>query len=183
MSSRLLQKKVFDRREIHNARKLTKIDRLYMHLMQPGDVLLSEEEDEYLNLLKRAFAIMSEGKGQAETIQLIGELEGFDHRMTGWRVIKDAEALFAPMMRINKTLEVAILREKLRLMEERIKMVPEGCTVDEELLLQVYKEWNKLVDKLPEGEVDESLPEIPPLLFTNDPKVLQASEAEIEDDE
>jgi len=189
MSKRLLQKKVFDRKTILNVGKMDRIERIYMSLMQPYDVALSEEDAAYKNVLVRAFAIMSEGHSQAKCIELINEIEDKEHRMTGWRVMKDAEALFGPMMKINKTLEIAILREKLRLMESRIlganDSMDEGelpAKIDDDVLIQIYKEWNKLLDKLPDEEADR-LPELPEITFTTNPKALQLEDVEYDEEE
>jgi hypothetical protein len=91
--------------------KATKMERLYMHMMQP-DLQLTDAEDKYLDKLKSAFSIFSKYDTRAEMYA------AFDQVHSSWlserhKIFKDCQELFGRIDVVNPTLLRGKLTEQL----------------------------------------------------------------------
>lgn len=155
-------------------------DRMYMHMMDPARYRLTEEETQYLNLLKRVFAVISETPIRAEAMRMIEQLEGFSHVRSAYRVHQDALDLFANLVHSNIKIDRAMQVERLHLLIRSAQ--------DQDKDLEFILECEKLLMKVqgtdrPDPEQLMST-ELPPVYLLDDPSLLlEAQEAEIDETE
>ena len=92
--------------------KLTKIERLYYHLLAPEDFLLTDAEEKYLEKLKAAFVLWNDCPTRTEYYAK------FDALYASWRserfkIFKDSQELFGRFEVLNKNLVRARVNEAL----------------------------------------------------------------------
>lgn len=173
-------------------RKGTRVERMYMHLIDPWRYQLKDHEDRYLQLCQRAFVIICENPSRREARRLILEVvlepisdsrKGNRNNISGIQLMRDAEELFGRFESINKWVQRGIIRERISLRLQTLYAEAElGEANDkaiakyEELLIGLDR-LNEIID---EDGIDLSLPE---LKFTTDPAaLLDAEDAEYEEE-
>lgn len=173
-------------------RKGTRVERMYMHLVDPWKYQLKSHEDRYLQLCQRAFVIICENPSRREARRLILETvlepitdsrSGNRNNVSGIQLMRDAEDLFGRFETINKKIQRGIVRERISLrLQQLYQEADEGDANDkaiakyEELLIGLDR-LNEIVD---DEVADMSLPE---LHFTTDPAaLLDAEDAEYEEE-
>lgn len=174
MSKELSQKRVFSEVDFKNA---DRIDRMYIYLLDKGRFELNLTDRTYLSILKRAYAILCEGKPRRETVKLIAYLE--DEAETNvYRIIRDAQNLYARFEDVDRRIQRGILREKLELLAQKAE------EKDDLFQARLCYEALSRLDGL--NRVDDEKPkktELPKVvIFTNNPQAL-AAQQQIETDD
>jgi hypothetical protein len=152
----------------------TRIERLYMHLVEPKRHLLSYEEDEYLNDMRSVWTIMVEQKTQLGRIRLISETIAVSER-TVRRYMDDAVFLFGDILKVDKTFELNFFKEWLLKLAEKAE-----TDEDIETARKCIADAAAISQKLEEKDTFAFEMELPALEWTTDPKALtQYEDAEI----
>ena len=193
---RVLLKKIFSRNDFLKA--TTRVERMYMHMVDPT-LQLSEKEEDHLNLLKATYMIVIQGKSRAETARLVKSLTGASGT-SEYRLIEEAQRLFGNFEGIDKRVQRGILRDKLmRLLEiaeneieenakqaqgdyhnkEGVAIVVNSDTDRPRKIIETLMKLDRLELEDEEGD-DNTIPE---LIITSDPKALQQPENEFEEAE
>lgn len=191
--SRVLLKKIFSRNDFLKA---TRVERMYMHMLQPS-FELTEEDAQHLELLKATYMIVIRGKSRAETARLVKALTGAKGT-SEYRLIEESQRLFGNFEQVNKTVQRGILRDKLmRLLElaeneleENAKRTQgdeeDGVAIviggDTDRPRKIIETLIKL-DRLDSEDIEGQDTTIPELIITSDPKVLHQPADEIEEAE
>lgn len=192
--SRVLLRKIFSRNDFLKA---TRVERMYMHMLQPS-FILSQEDAEHLDLLRAAYLIIVKGKSRAETARLIKALTGAAGT-SEYRIMAEAQQLFGNFEEVDKRVQRGILRDKLN----RLLEIAEGDLSDlsdnedpdaPEVFVARTKDTEparKIIEtliKLDRLDLDdEEIPDttIPELIITSNPQALnqhvEVEEAELEE--
>lgn len=98
---------------LNQFKKAGRLDRLYFHMMQPDQLELNSRESEYLEKLKRVFAIMAieldTGKVVTKVQNLFPDAGTTRHI---YRLINDVKNLFGDVIERNKAFEREVLKAK-----------------------------------------------------------------------
>jgi hypothetical protein len=169
----LSKKRVFDLVEFKNA---TKIERMYMYMIEPDRFVLAEDEERYFHILRQSYAVIAEfDRPRGEVIEAINTIKG-DFRASAYKIIKDAQALYGMFEEIDKRVQRAIVREKLKMLAMKAQEQNDG-----QLEARCYEAMIRL-DKLDQADGDPVQDiTIPMLEITSDPTAL-IEEAEIFED-
>ncbi len=158
---------------------LSKMERLYWHVLFPFEFELTDKEDKYLALMKQVFAVISDELSRSRALQKIDQLAGAEmHPST--RLLNDAEYLFGNMVQTNKNLDRARLWEKyIRLAKKAEKagdfLTAKFCYDSAAKIKGLWKE---------DGEMFNYKDVQPPdIVFTNDPQALKPANPVPADDE
>lgn len=151
------------------------VERIYMHLLQPDELHLNKYDAQRLDYLKTAFAIACEEASGFERIRKMTAVTGLSER-NAHQYILDSIRLFGDVLKVNKDLEKAVIREKLIKLAELAHEKK-----DYETELKCWTQITKLfgLDK-PDQADKPKKPRIVEVIFTNNPNVLkiQAENAE-----
>jgi hypothetical protein len=172
-------------------KKGDRVERMYMHLVQPRRYQLKPDEQTYLNMCTQAFGIICDNPSRREARRLIKEqvLEevraerGDPHYASVIQVMRDAEALYGRFEQINRRIQRGIIRERISVrLQQLYREAAEGEADDkaigkyEELLIKL----DKLDEIIDEEGIDTT---IPALEFTQDPTaLLEAEDIEYEEE-
>lgn len=180
MSKRLLRKKVF---ELSDFQRANRIERLYIYLMEPDSFALNDVDFKYLNLLKKAFHIMSNEVSNVSAATLIYETLDIETESRVWKIMDDVRQLFGNMIKRNKEFDRMVLQEK-------IANIAKKANEDKkmELELECYRTMMKLsgADVHSADNIDPTEIQLPDLIFTSDPAALynpDIEDAEIIDED
>lgn len=174
MSTTLSRKRVFSLKDFKAA---DRVDRFYIHMMQPSDFELNDQDKRYLEVLKRAYVIMCEGHTRREMVIQIAALEEEASQNT-YRILRDAESLFGRFEDVDRRIQRGIIRERLELLAKKAK---ENEDIEEER--KCYEALIKL-DRLDQPEMAANADTtLPMLVITDDPAALEAEDAEIVEDD
>ena len=111
MSKRLLKKKVF---RLEDWKKASRIERMYIYMMEPDRFALNDPDRKYLNTLKRAFHIMSDYSSNLVASNLIFECFGeVETKNRVYKIMNDARDLFGAMIQRNKEFDRMVMKERL----------------------------------------------------------------------
>lgn len=96
------------------------LDRLYIHLMEPGRWALMPQEADKLEALRTAWKIICQKSRQRERLLLIAEMCGVTER-SAYRYMQDAVALFGETLHIDHDLELHLAYERYLSIHEAAK--------------------------------------------------------------
>lgn len=96
------------------------IDRMYMHLMEPERWILTQAEDEMLEILRQVWAILCKRSTQRERIRLISEQISVSERTVA-RYIENAVHLFGDMLKVDMDVELALAYGRYMKLYEKAK--------------------------------------------------------------
>jgi hypothetical protein len=154
------------------------LERIYMHLLQPDELKLNMYDELRLKNLKIAFAIACEEGSHFTRIKKVSEALDVNSR-NAQKWIADSLLLFADILKVNKDLEKAVIREKLVKLAEKAN--ERG---DYETELKAWQTVTKLfgLDK-PEPDSKPKKAKFAQVIFTNNPNALKidAEDAEYEE--
>jgi len=175
MSKFLSIKKLFDGVDFKSA---DRIQRMYMHLMAPEQFDLRDSEDKYLDDMKKAWSLMTEDfRTQRESRKLIMEL--IPGRNVS-KLIRDTEALFGKLEKVNIDTQASIYRTKLIMLARKAEQnddIEEARKCIEALMKLDGIDGKNNLEKIPTT--------LPQLELTTDPKALteniEADDAEIDE--
>ena len=88
------------------------VERIYMHLLQPDELHLDKYDAQRLDYLKTAFAIACEEASGFERVRKMMAASGLTER-NAYQYILDSITLFGDVLKVNKDLEKAVIRERL----------------------------------------------------------------------
>lgn len=142
------------------------LDRLYIHLLEPGRWELTMQEEERLDALRTVWKVITQKSRQRERLAVICEMLTVSER-TAYKYIQDATALFGETLDIDHTLE-------LRLAYERYLHIHD--------LAKKEEDWDNARRALDSAmtvrhEIEQRQPKrakvYAAILFTNDPAALR----------
>lgn len=110
MSKSVLKKKVY---ELEDFKRATRLERLHMHLMQPYDFHLNDQDHEYLEKLRECFSIMQNAVSKQQTIRTMEDREPFSQTREIYSIIHDTQQLFGNLVESNKNIDRMAVSEKL----------------------------------------------------------------------
>lgn len=179
MSKSLSKIKIYSLSEFSKA---SRIERIYMHLMQPRDFDLTFDEDDYLQKLREAFCILSENPSKSQSITLLREMYPEHKKESIYRIINDSQELFGNIIQSNKSFDRMVLRERLLKIAEKLEKI-EGDPITLDIARKCYADIMKLdaLDKHGKEGITQDDLKLPDLFFTDDPKYLNAEEIESEE--
>lgn len=185
-SKRKSTKLLFELTEFKNA---TKVERMYMHLLDPFRYQLRDSEDEYLKVLSEAYSIICEGRPTREARRIVRErLEGrTSYRTTA--IIKDCQDLYGRFEEVNQRVQAGIYRDKLQLLARKLEETAELAENDADAI-SALKEARRCYESLISLDqadkieltkpIDTTLPEIEFTESLSLPVGEHAEDAEIE---
>lgn len=94
-------------------REASKIDRLYMHLLQPDDFTLNGHEQKHLERLRQVFALVGQEPSDAKAVALVEGAMPELSKSTIYRAIRDMKKLFGEITLRNREFDRQVLGEKL----------------------------------------------------------------------
>ncbi len=147
------------------------LDRLYIHLMEPNRWPLNAVEDERLDRLRKVWAIMCEKNTTRERIALISEQVAVTER-TVYRDMDDAKSLFGDILKLDLDLELRLAYDRYMELFEKAKQDKDFDTARrcQDSALVVLAQIEAKQPK--KGKVYAQI------IFTDDPKILTARNAE-----
>lgn len=149
-----------------------------MHMLDPDRYLLSDEESRKLEVLKRAFVIISENPIRTEAMRLIQELEGYSSR-TPYRIYEEVQNLFGRFADTNRKLDRMLQRERvMQLWKLAQGDKDKGIKADLWLALECEKVLMKITGTDNFDEKEDTETELPALYLTPDVSVLMSAQAE-----
>lgn len=173
--------------------KADRLDRIRMHMIEPERFVLNDQDEVYYLQLQEAWLLVSNEVREAVAIRLIQDkVDGCETYYKANRVLRDVEALFAPFLSKNRTIQRARIIEKMYLFAEKAES--KAIWTDEEGLEYVDQEWLMLaqkfyreaaemegLNKIEESMLDADDIEIPEIEITSDPQAFLAMQTGIED--
>lgn len=175
MSKKLLNSRLYKQSDWKSASRL---ERIYIHLMQPEDFALSEKDEDYHEDLKVIFVIIQDELNSSAAIPKIRDVLpniGSDARL--YRMISDCKELYGNIVDSNKKFDRYVVGQKFI---EIYKKALEAKEIDvARLALYNYTKLMGL-DQPDEGFDPESI-NLPTIVFSDDPKLLNAEDVEYED--
>jgi hypothetical protein len=175
IGSKLSTIRAWDKQEFQKA---STVDRMYMHLMSPRRYELRFTERDYLKVLKQAYVIICNNPRKQEALKLIDDSLEHESDYSNLKIYRDACDLYGKFADINVKLERSLQRDRLFLLRQ---LEEEKENPDLFLLLEIEKQLTKVmrIDQ-PDEEEPEST-ELPPIIFSTDPTLLIAEDAEFEE--
>lgn len=168
------QRQLFTRHDWNQADRLEKI---YIHLLQPEFDLTYEEED-YLDTLKQVWSILGKTMTKMKQVRLIEEFAGVTTR-TAFKYIDEAQALFGEILKTDAEMELAALKERYYRLADKAEK--DG---DFDTARRCIESAQGLIDKI-EAMKPKKQRVFATVIFTDDPKALTAQhdgdEIEFED--
>lgn len=152
--------KIFSKKDWEKAK--TRMERIYMKMMQPKDFELNTSEDMYYNLLKKTWTLLDQFAIPKVVIKKLMEVEGLSY-FQGAVAIKDAQELLGPILKTNKDYERAIVREKA--MALYYKCIEKGDFKNAVGALSVYTKASGLGVNDSEGNFE--IPSLPAPVFSS----------------
>lgn len=147
------------------------IDRLYIHLLEPDRWALNNQEAEYLDRLRKVWAIVCEKPTQLARIRLISEQIEVSER-TVQRYIKDAMHLFGDVLRVDVELEMQLAYDRyLNLYQKALD------DDDYDTARRCHDSAMDILLKI-EARTPRTAKVYAALVFTSDPAALSARNAE-----
>lgn len=179
MSTAQLQRRKSEWKKFNNG---TKLERIWMHHMDPDRYELHDSEMEYMERMRAAFHILCEERQQAKAINRIYEelKDVYSTRRSIYNLVNDTKTFYGNIIKRNKEFDRMVIKDRLMELSERAK--------DTGNLKQENKAYELVMKLLAldkhDGEgIDWEQLELPDISFTHDPAVLEAEDAEIVEDE
>lgn len=169
--------KIFSKKDWEKAK--TRMERIYMKMMQPKDFELNNSEDMYYRLLKKTWTLLDQFSTPKLVIKRLMEQEELSYFQCAV-AIKDAQELLGPILKTNKDYERAIVREKA--MNLYNKCIEKGDLKQAAAALGVYTKASGLDKDDNEGGFE--IPSVPVPVFSSNAELNSGeSEEMIEDAE
>ncbi len=157
-------------------RKSSRVERIYMHILQPGKFALTPSEEIYHRQLTRGFTILSEHTMvHMNAVKLIMDVESIS-KSQAMTIVRDAEDLYARIRKINKETQRILLYDKAAFQMERALKLnnPELAEKFMKVMIKVSK-----MDHEDVNDFDITQLELFQPVYTNDPSsLLEAEDAE-----
>lgn len=148
-----------------------KLERMYFHMLWPDELQITEAEDKYLKALKIVFSICSYEMSYPRQRRMIERAivdAGSKWRITG--MINDAVQLFGDMIKINKQFSRSVMREKFLQIARKAE---EDGELETARLCYVNIMRLDGLDIHDAQKIDLSQLELPEVIITSDPNVLE----------
>lgn len=161
--------------------KSSRVERIYMHILQPGKYALTPNEEIYHRRLIRAFTILSEHTMvYMNAVKFIKDLEKVS-KAQAMTIVTDAEDLYGRIRKINKETQRVLLYDKATYQMER------ALKLNKPDLAEKFMKVMIKVSKMDQEDINDfdiaDLVLLQPI-YTNDPSaLLDAEDAEVEWDE
>lgn len=178
--------------------KATRLERIYMHLVDSSRYPLRDMESRYLSMLQRAFTVICENPNKRECRRIITDLlegenvtdprPGNRNNVSTYKVISDAQELFGRFEVINKRVERGLMRERISVRLQKLYTLVNNAEPGKEVSPDIdrnihkYEELLMKLDKLNEIIDEDGMNlELPELNFSTNPAAL-FEEAQVEPD-
>ncbi|MEO7175355.1 MAG: hypothetical protein ABI002_06170 [Saprospiraceae bacterium] len=174
-STPLLRKRLFTKEQFNAG---TRLEKIYMAMLYPGQFYLSEQDFKYQDILKSAFHVMSNNLSRVEAIKNIQALPQLETRSKVSiayvnQVLNDVQALYGSMIQRNKAWERELIKEKLLALAQKCSEDKQNpFALDQER--RCYEAIIKLGDlsNHDDDQFDWSSLELPVPVFTDDIRAL-----------
>lgn len=186
---RRLEKQLYD----HEAfKKADRMERIFIYLASGGEISpyqISQTEKNYLEKMRRAYALLFEHRSLREAIKIFRAEEGSTkgNEWTAPKIMHNAQLMFGHFEEVNRRVQRGMIRESLLLrlkaaeeMVETAKADPENTGRDFAALEKVVQGYLKQLADLDDLKTRDGGQErdttIPVIEFTNDPESLYENE-------
>lgn len=157
-------RKIFTEQDWENA---DRIDRLYMYLMEPDRWVLSYEEDDYLENLRKVWAIVCKQSTPRGRMKLIAYHMNVTER-TIRNYINEATRLFGDMLAIDVELELSLAYNRMMKLHDKARE-----SGDYETARRCQDNALGILEKI-EAAKPKQVKKYPTITFTSDPTALVA---------
>lgn len=159
--------KIYSEQDFNSAK--TKAERMYMKMLQPDDFFLTNQENRYFELLKKAWTIMENYDTILMSAKALMEVEYDLTLQVAMTAVKDAQELLGPLLKVNKDYERAILVEKAKKAYEQSMAIEDYRSAA--AALNIWMKTQRL-DKMDENDFKFADLTIPALEISSDPEIL-----------
>lgn len=164
------QNRIFTEAEFKAAER---VDRCYIHLMEPRRFVLTVAEQQFLDNLRKIWAIMCEQNTQRDRIRLISEVVDVSERTVG-RYMKDAQYLFGEILELDVLFELHLMYDRYMKLYETVAQdgnaTPFSNFDNARRALDSAKEILREIELRKPREAKE----YQAILFTDDPRFLKS---------
>jgi hypothetical protein len=152
---------------IDDWKQADRIERIYINLVQ-REFELSYEDEEYLEKLKKVWAILGKTMTKMKQIELIQEFAMVTTR-TAFKYIDDAQALFGEILKTDAEIELAALKERYYLLADKAEQLQDydtarRCIESAQAIIEKIQALNPKKQRV-----------FATVIFTDDPKALTAT--------
>lgn len=165
--------KIYSEKDFKEA--TTSLERIYMYMMQPQTFHLNDSDYEKLRKLEHVWTICFNELSPVQATRKVVELYGISSA-SARNLIKNAEELFAPLFKRSGDMANVVLLEQLNLVYKKA-IVAE----DYKSAVRALAEINKLREK--EDNLSKLLDmlQMPTVIFTDNPDVLEIEHEEVDE--
>lgn len=144
-----------------------RIERIYINLVQ-REFELSYEDEEYLEKLKKVWAILGKTMTKMKQVELIQDFAMVTTR-TAFKYIDDAQALFGEILKTDAEIELAALKERYYLLADKAEQLEDydtarRCMESAQAIIEKIQALNPKKQRV-----------FATVIFTDDPKALTAT--------
>jgi len=152
---------------IDDWKQADRIERIYINLVQ-REFELSYEDEEYLEKLKKVWAILGKTMTKMKQVELIQEFAMVTTR-TAFKYIDDAQALFGEILKTDAEIELAALKERYYLLADKAEQLQDydtarRCMESAQAIIEKIQALNPKKQRV-----------FATVIFTDDPKALTAT--------
>lgn len=165
--------KIYTESDFKNAS--TRLERIYMKMIQPNDFFLNNDEHIYYELLKKAWALLDVYPSIRKAAAVLAE-NAHISQYKAMIAVKDSQELLGPLLQVNKDYERAIIAARA---EELYKLAIDAEDYNAAARALTAKTKALRLDKMDAADFHFDDLKLPDVEFTSDPKALD--EGNIED--
>lgn len=143
------------------------LDRLYMHLMEPERWVLTQDQDDKLEILRMVWSIVCKKTTQRARIRLISQHIDVTERSVQ-KYINDAQHLFGDILNVDVDMELSLAYARMMKLHDRASKAG-----DFETARRCQDNALAILEKI-ESRAPKQAKKYPTITFTNDPAALRA---------
>jgi cell division protein ZapA (FtsZ GTPase activity inhibitor) len=152
---------------IEDWKEANRLERLYIHLLQPDDFELDYEDEDYLDALKQVWTILGKTMAKMKQVSRIVDLIGVTTR-TAFKYIDDAQALFGEILKTDAEMELSVMKERYYRLADKAEK-----SGDYDTARRCMDSAQTIIEKL-EARKPKQQRVFAAVIFTDDPKALTA---------
>ena len=141
------------------------MDRLYIHLMQPAEFPISDQEEIRLEALRETWTVMCKKMSTWRRLQVLRKVFEVSER-TIYKYMDDAKYLFGDILKTDADLELSLLKDKYYALAEKAEK--DG---DYDIARRCYDSAQEIIKKIRENQPKQKRV-FAAVIFTDDPKAL-----------
>lgn len=165
---------------IEDFRSADRIDRLHMYLLYPDQFQLNKTDSEYLDLLRRVYAIIADELSDHNAFALIKSANPdlSDYRLH--KALRDVKRLWGDIVYRNKQFDRQVLRERLATLVDKASEAQD--LTEERRAIQAIIRLDGL-DQHDTQSIDPDDIELPDITFTDEPGAFYEDAEVVADEE